>query len=81
VSRDHAEIALQDNHFVVRDRNSRYGTYVNGEQVAERTLAHVRRILTVVARPRPRYSRPGDDTAPRRRFGLAFESRPPPLAC
>jgi hypothetical protein len=51
------------------------------EDFAERTLAHVRRILTVAARPRPRYSRPGDDTAPRRRFGLAFESRPPPLAC
>ncbi len=44
VSRDHAEIALQDNHFVVRDRNSRSGTYVNGEQVAERTLAHGDRI-------------------------------------
>jgi len=44
VSRDHAEIALQDNHFVLRDRNSRYGTYVNGEQVAERTLAHGDRI-------------------------------------
>jgi phosphoserine phosphatase RsbU/P len=44
VSRDHAEIALQENHFVLRDRNSRYGTYVNGEQVAERTLAHGDRI-------------------------------------
>src|SRR5919107_3234904 len=44
VSRDHAEIALQDSHFVLRDRNSRYGTYVNGEQVAERTLAHGDRI-------------------------------------
>ena len=44
VSRDHAEIALQDNHYVLRDRNSRYGTYVNGEQVAERTLAHGDRI-------------------------------------
>jgi sigma-B regulation protein RsbU (phosphoserine phosphatase) len=44
VSRDHAEIALQDDHFVLRDRNSRYGTYVNGEQVAERTLAHGDRI-------------------------------------
>jgi phosphoserine phosphatase RsbU/P len=44
VSRDHAEIALQDNNFVLRDRNSRYGTYVNGEQVAERTLAHGDRI-------------------------------------
>ena len=44
VSRDHAEIALQDEHFVLRDRNSRYGTYVNGEQVAERTLVHGDRI-------------------------------------
>jgi serine phosphatase RsbU (regulator of sigma subunit)/pSer/pThr/pTyr-binding forkhead associated (FHA) protein len=44
VSRDHAEIAVQDDRFVVRDRNSRYGTYVNGEQVAERTLAHGDRI-------------------------------------
>src|SRR4051794_1268508 len=44
VSRDHAEVALQDNHFVLRDRNSRYGTYVNGEQVSERTLAHGDRI-------------------------------------
>jgi sigma-B regulation protein RsbU (phosphoserine phosphatase) len=44
VSRDHAEIALQADHFVLRDRNSRYGTYVNGEQVAERTLAHGDRI-------------------------------------
>src|SRR3954470_18074235 len=44
VSRDHAEIALQDSHFVLRDRNSRYGTYVNGEQVTERTLAHGDRI-------------------------------------
>jgi hypothetical protein len=51
------------------------------EDYAERALEHVRRILTVAARPRPRYARPGDDAAPRRRFGLSFESRPPPLAC
>jgi hypothetical protein len=50
------------------------------EDFADRTLEHVRRILTAAARPLPRYARPGDDTAPRRRFGLAFESRPPPLA-
>jgi hypothetical protein len=50
------------------------------EDFAHRTLEHVRRILTAGARPRARYARPGDDTAPRRRFGLAFESRPPPLA-
>ena len=29
---------------MLRDRNSRYGTYVNGEQVTERTLAHGDRI-------------------------------------
>ena len=44
VSRDHAEIALQDDISSLRDRNSRYGTYVNGEQVAERALAHGDRI-------------------------------------
>src|ERR671911_319444 len=44
VSRDHAEIAMDNNRFVVRDRNSRYGTYVNGEQVTERALVHGDRI-------------------------------------
>jgi phosphoserine phosphatase RsbU/P len=44
VSRDHAEITAADNHFVIRDRNSRYGTYVNDEQVTERALAHGDRI-------------------------------------
>jgi serine phosphatase RsbU (regulator of sigma subunit) len=44
VSRDHAEISVDSNRFVLRDRNSRYGTYVNGEQVTERTLVHGDRI-------------------------------------
>ncbi|HSC29427.1 MAG TPA: SpoIIE family protein phosphatase [Vicinamibacterales bacterium] len=45
VSRDHAEITVEDdNRFVVRDRNSRYGTYVNGDQVTERVLVHGDRI-------------------------------------
>src|ERR671922_497591 len=44
VSRDHAEIAMQENRFILRDRNSRYGTYVNGDQVTERTLVHGDRI-------------------------------------
>jgi sigma-B regulation protein RsbU (phosphoserine phosphatase) len=44
VSRDHAEIDAQDNQFLIRDRNSRYGTYVNGEQVTERALVHGDRI-------------------------------------
>jgi hypothetical protein len=49
------------------------------EDYAHRTLARVRRILGLSQRVRPRHARPTDDAAPRRRFGLAFESRPPPL--
>jgi serine phosphatase RsbU (regulator of sigma subunit) len=44
VSRDHAEVLTIDNAYVLRDRTSRYGTYVNGEQVTERTLVHGDRI-------------------------------------
>jgi phosphoserine phosphatase RsbU/P len=44
VSRDHAEIDTQDNQFLLRDKNSRYGTYVNGDQVTERALVHGDRI-------------------------------------
>jgi len=44
VSRDHAEIASDNKQFVIRDRNSRYGTYVNDEQVSERPLVHGDRI-------------------------------------
>jgi sigma-B regulation protein RsbU (phosphoserine phosphatase) len=44
VSRDHAEIAVEENKFLLRDRSSRYGTYVNGEQVTERQLVHGDRI-------------------------------------
>ena len=44
VSRDHAEIAQADGRFLVRDRGSRYGTFVNGTQVSEHTLAHGDRI-------------------------------------
>jgi hypothetical protein len=51
------------------------------EDYAARAFARVRRILTAALRvgivP---HDRPGDATAPRRRFGLAFESRPPPLS-
>ena len=38
VSRDHAEIVRRDDLFVLRDRQSRYGTFVNGEQVTEHVL-------------------------------------------
>ena len=44
VSRDHAEIDSEDNQFLIRDKTSRYGTYVNGEQVTERALVHGDRI-------------------------------------
>jgi phosphoserine phosphatase RsbU/P len=40
VSRDHAEIVSAEGHFIVRDRNSRCGTFVNGAQITERRLAH-----------------------------------------
>src|SRR5262245_27713526 len=44
VSRDHAEIIAANGGFLIRDKQSRYGTYVNDEQVAERSLAHGDRI-------------------------------------
>ena len=44
VSRDHAEIVMEGTAFVIRDRGSRYGTFVNGDQVKKHTLAHGDRI-------------------------------------
>ena len=38
VSRDHAEIALDGGQYILRDRGSRCGTFVNGEAVTERVL-------------------------------------------
>ncbi|HUF22953.1 MAG TPA: SpoIIE family protein phosphatase [Vicinamibacterales bacterium] len=38
VSRDHAEIVRRDDDWVLRDKASRYGTYVNGGQVTEHVL-------------------------------------------
>jgi serine phosphatase RsbU (regulator of sigma subunit) len=40
VSRDHAEILRTDDRFVLRDRTSRFGTFVNGEPVTEHVLRH-----------------------------------------
>ena len=41
VSREHAEIVrLDDGRFLLRDRGSRCGTFVNDEQVTERPLRH-----------------------------------------
>jgi hypothetical protein len=50
------------------------------EEFADRALARARRMLTVAVRIAVRHARPIDDAGPRRRFGLSFESRPPPLA-
>ncbi|HXG53791.1 MAG TPA: SpoIIE family protein phosphatase [Vicinamibacterales bacterium] len=44
VSRDHANIQNEQETFVLRDRSSRYGTFVNGEQITERKLAHGDRV-------------------------------------
>jgi sigma-B regulation protein RsbU (phosphoserine phosphatase) len=45
VSRDHAAIvAGPEGSYILKDRASRYGTYVNGDQVTERPLAHGDRI-------------------------------------
>src|SRR5262245_65346043 len=40
ISRVHAEIAQQDGISIIRDKQSRFGTFVNGEKITERTLAH-----------------------------------------
>jgi sigma-B regulation protein RsbU (phosphoserine phosphatase) len=40
VSRDHAEISSTGDRYLIRDRHSRYGTFVNGVRVVERELAH-----------------------------------------
>ncbi len=40
ISRDHAEITREANLYVLRDRGSRFGTFVNGNQVTEHELKH-----------------------------------------
>jgi pSer/pThr/pTyr-binding forkhead associated (FHA) protein len=44
VSREHAEIAVENGRYVLRDKASRFGTYVNGERIDERALQHGDRI-------------------------------------
>jgi serine phosphatase RsbU (regulator of sigma subunit) len=44
VSREHAEIVKQNGDWILRDKGSRYGTYVNGESVTEHKLAHGDRV-------------------------------------
>jgi serine phosphatase RsbU (regulator of sigma subunit)/pSer/pThr/pTyr-binding forkhead associated (FHA) protein len=38
VSREHAEIVREDGRYLLRDKDSRYGTFVNGDPVKEREL-------------------------------------------
>ena len=44
VSRDHAEIIGTDDAYVLNDRGSRYGTFVNDQEVTKQALAHGDRI-------------------------------------
>ena len=44
VSREHAEILREDGALVLKDRGSRYGTFVNGEAITEHRLAHGDRV-------------------------------------
>ncbi len=44
VSREHADIVRAPDGYRVRDRGSRYGTYVNGTRVTDQVLAHGDRI-------------------------------------
>ena len=62
---------------VVRGAVSRW--LADYESYAEATFAHATRLAAGVAAPAPR-SAVGTSAAPRARFGLAFECRPPPLA-
>jgi serine phosphatase RsbU (regulator of sigma subunit)/pSer/pThr/pTyr-binding forkhead associated (FHA) protein len=38
VSREHADITLENGKYMLRDKQSRYGTFVNGEQITEYEL-------------------------------------------
>ena len=40
ISRDHAEIARDGSRFLIRDRQSRFGTFVNAARIAEQALKH-----------------------------------------
>jgi sigma-B regulation protein RsbU (phosphoserine phosphatase) len=51
VSRDHAEVVFIDDRFVLRDKESRFGTFVNGERVKEHKLAHMDRLRFGTADP------------------------------
>src|SRR3954466_8717976 len=40
ISRVHAEISSSNGTCIVRDKQSRFGTFVNGEKITEKVLAH-----------------------------------------
>jgi serine phosphatase RsbU (regulator of sigma subunit) len=40
ISRVHAEISLENGSSVIRDKQSRFGTFINGERLTEKVLAH-----------------------------------------
>src|SRR5580700_2674632 len=44
VSRDHAHIIQKDGRHIIRDLESRYGSFVNGERIQERELVVLDRI-------------------------------------
>jgi serine phosphatase RsbU (regulator of sigma subunit) len=44
VSREHAEIVQANGGWILRDKGSRYGTYVNGEAITEHKLTHGDRV-------------------------------------
>jgi sigma-B regulation protein RsbU (phosphoserine phosphatase) len=44
VSREHAEIVEADGGWILRDKGSRYGTYVNGESITEHKLTNGDRV-------------------------------------
>jgi len=51
VSRHHAEIVCEEGHFLLRDQNSKTGTYVNGERVQSCVLKHADEIHFGKANP------------------------------
>jgi serine phosphatase RsbU (regulator of sigma subunit) len=40
ISRVHAEIALENGAYIIRDKQSRFGTFVNGDKISEKALTH-----------------------------------------
>lgn len=45
LSRDHAELVRRGDDYIIRDKESRFGCFVNGERVTEKKLKHMDRVL------------------------------------